>query len=224
MLDLAAGVTRTSRLACQIVLDPALDGLEVRVPESARHAAALTKPAPSALVSAASPFHGEGPGPSPGEGTPRAGGGGAVLSIPRLRLCPKPRAPPSADGPAAHFMGGTRSSPRAGRTARASGWWRGGAFNSSPWSACRELTNPSVSPDGLPPPHFHGEGPDPRVREGTARASGWWRGRLSIPATTAAIRQPSPVRSARIRRASRLRSESIATHPLRCGLPVITAV
>jgi ferredoxin len=36
MLDLAAGVTRTSRLACQIVLDPALDGLEVRVPAEAR--------------------------------------------------------------------------------------------------------------------------------------------------------------------------------------------
>ena len=32
MLDLAAGVTRTSRLSCQIVLDPALDGLEVTIP------------------------------------------------------------------------------------------------------------------------------------------------------------------------------------------------
>lgn len=32
MLDLAAGVTRTSRLSCQIVLDSTLDGLEVRVP------------------------------------------------------------------------------------------------------------------------------------------------------------------------------------------------
>jgi ferredoxin-2, mitochondrial len=32
MLDLAAGVTPTSRLACQIVLTEALDGLEVRVP------------------------------------------------------------------------------------------------------------------------------------------------------------------------------------------------
>lgn len=36
MLDLAAGVTRTSRLSCQIVLSDALDGLEVRVPEEAR--------------------------------------------------------------------------------------------------------------------------------------------------------------------------------------------
>ncbi|WP_423142724.1 2Fe-2S iron-sulfur cluster-binding protein [Parablastomonas sp. CN1-191] len=32
MLDLAAGVTRTSRLSCQIVLTGALDGLEVRIP------------------------------------------------------------------------------------------------------------------------------------------------------------------------------------------------
>jgi len=32
MLDLAAGVTRTSRLACQITLTAALDGLEVRIP------------------------------------------------------------------------------------------------------------------------------------------------------------------------------------------------
>ena len=32
MLDLAAGVTATSRLACQIVLDDALDGLEVFIP------------------------------------------------------------------------------------------------------------------------------------------------------------------------------------------------
>ncbi|WP_225204496.1 2Fe-2S iron-sulfur cluster-binding protein [Novosphingobium huizhouense] len=36
MLDLAAGVTRTSRLSCQIELTEALDGLEVRVPEEAR--------------------------------------------------------------------------------------------------------------------------------------------------------------------------------------------
>jgi ferredoxin len=36
MLDLAAGVTRTSRLSCQIILTAALDGLEVRVPEEAR--------------------------------------------------------------------------------------------------------------------------------------------------------------------------------------------
>ena len=32
MLDLAAGVARTSRLACQITLTEALDGLEVRIP------------------------------------------------------------------------------------------------------------------------------------------------------------------------------------------------
>lgn len=32
MLDLAAGVTRTSRLACQLTLTEALDGLEVRIP------------------------------------------------------------------------------------------------------------------------------------------------------------------------------------------------
>ena len=36
MLDLAAGVTRTSRLACQIVLHDDLDGLEVRRPDEAR--------------------------------------------------------------------------------------------------------------------------------------------------------------------------------------------
>jgi hypothetical protein len=36
MLDLAAGVTRTSRLSCQIVLTDAIDGLVVRVPEEAR--------------------------------------------------------------------------------------------------------------------------------------------------------------------------------------------
>lgn len=32
MLDLAAGVASTSRLACQIVLDEALDGLTVHIP------------------------------------------------------------------------------------------------------------------------------------------------------------------------------------------------
>jgi ferredoxin len=36
MLDLAAGVTRTSRLACQIVLGEPLDGLEVRIPAESR--------------------------------------------------------------------------------------------------------------------------------------------------------------------------------------------
>ena len=36
MLDLAAGVTRTSRLACQIVLDDALGSLSVRIPGESR--------------------------------------------------------------------------------------------------------------------------------------------------------------------------------------------
>ena len=36
MLDLAAGVARTSRLSCQIVLSEALDGLEVRIPGESR--------------------------------------------------------------------------------------------------------------------------------------------------------------------------------------------
>ena len=37
MLDLAAGVRRTSRLACQITLTEALDGLTVRIPSEARN-------------------------------------------------------------------------------------------------------------------------------------------------------------------------------------------
>jgi ferredoxin len=36
MLDLAAGVARTSRLSCQIELTDALDGLEVRIPGVSR--------------------------------------------------------------------------------------------------------------------------------------------------------------------------------------------
>jgi ferredoxin len=36
MLDLAYGATRTSRLACQIELTDALDGLTVRLPPGAR--------------------------------------------------------------------------------------------------------------------------------------------------------------------------------------------
>jgi ferredoxin-2, mitochondrial len=37
MLDLAAGATRTSRLACQIILDNSLDGLTVHVPGEVRN-------------------------------------------------------------------------------------------------------------------------------------------------------------------------------------------
>lgn len=36
MLDLAAGVTRTSRLSCQIELAEELDGIEVRIPGESR--------------------------------------------------------------------------------------------------------------------------------------------------------------------------------------------
>ena len=36
MLDLAVGASRTSRLACQIVLSPDLDGLTVRMPPEHR--------------------------------------------------------------------------------------------------------------------------------------------------------------------------------------------
>jgi ferredoxin len=41
MLDLAASVERTSRLSCQIVLTPELDGLVVRIPRESRDAQAL---------------------------------------------------------------------------------------------------------------------------------------------------------------------------------------
>lgn len=37
MLDLTYGVKPTSRLACQITVTPALDGLVVRLPESTRN-------------------------------------------------------------------------------------------------------------------------------------------------------------------------------------------
>ena len=37
MLDLAFGLTRTSRLGCQIVITDTLDGLVVRLPESTRN-------------------------------------------------------------------------------------------------------------------------------------------------------------------------------------------
>lgn len=36
MLDLAVGVTRTSRLSCQITLSEELEGLEVRIPPESR--------------------------------------------------------------------------------------------------------------------------------------------------------------------------------------------
>lgn len=36
MLDLAAGVARTSRLSCQIELSDQLDGIEVRIPGESR--------------------------------------------------------------------------------------------------------------------------------------------------------------------------------------------
>lgn len=36
MLDLAADVTRTSRLSCQVVLTADLDGIEVRIPGESR--------------------------------------------------------------------------------------------------------------------------------------------------------------------------------------------
>jgi ferredoxin len=36
MLDLAAGVSRTSRLSCQIELTEELDGIEVRIPPESR--------------------------------------------------------------------------------------------------------------------------------------------------------------------------------------------
>lgn len=38
MLDLAFGLTRTSRLGCQIIVSPELDGLTVRLPASTRNA------------------------------------------------------------------------------------------------------------------------------------------------------------------------------------------
>ena len=37
MLDLAFGLTHTSRLGCQIKMTPALDGLEVTVPSATRN-------------------------------------------------------------------------------------------------------------------------------------------------------------------------------------------
>ena len=37
MLDLATGATRTSRLACQIILTEAMNGLTVRIPPESRN-------------------------------------------------------------------------------------------------------------------------------------------------------------------------------------------
>ena len=37
MLDLAFGLTPTSRLGCQIVMTDELDGLEVRIPKESRN-------------------------------------------------------------------------------------------------------------------------------------------------------------------------------------------
>ena len=37
MLDLAFGLTHTSRLGCQIIMKPELDGLTVRLPEATRN-------------------------------------------------------------------------------------------------------------------------------------------------------------------------------------------
>lgn len=37
MLDLAFGLTRTSRLGCQIILTPELDGITVRLPSATRN-------------------------------------------------------------------------------------------------------------------------------------------------------------------------------------------
>lgn len=37
MLDLAFGLTRTSRLGCQLIMTPALDGLKVRLPGGSRN-------------------------------------------------------------------------------------------------------------------------------------------------------------------------------------------
>ena len=37
MLDLAFGLTRTSRLGCQIIMTPELDGLTIRLPSATRN-------------------------------------------------------------------------------------------------------------------------------------------------------------------------------------------
>jgi 2Fe-2S ferredoxin len=40
MLDLASGLTRTSRLGCQVIMDTRLDGLEIGLPHQVRNMAA----------------------------------------------------------------------------------------------------------------------------------------------------------------------------------------
>jgi len=40
MLDLAAGLTRTSRLGCQLIMEKDLDGLEISLPAQVRNMAA----------------------------------------------------------------------------------------------------------------------------------------------------------------------------------------
>ena len=37
MLDMAFGLTKTSRLGCQIIISPELDGLRVSLPDETRH-------------------------------------------------------------------------------------------------------------------------------------------------------------------------------------------
>ena len=43
MLDLAFGLTSTSRLGCQIIMKPELDGLVVRIPSESRNFSAPTQ-------------------------------------------------------------------------------------------------------------------------------------------------------------------------------------
>ena len=40
MLDFASGLTRTSRLGCQIIMEKALDGMEIALPAKVRNMAA----------------------------------------------------------------------------------------------------------------------------------------------------------------------------------------
>ena len=49
MLDLAFGLTETSRLGCQVKMDPSLDGLKVKLPSMTRNlqASDFSKPSGS---------------------------------------------------------------------------------------------------------------------------------------------------------------------------------